>query len=755
MAQLNDLLVLGNSNLLGDVTSFGTIKAVKFDGPATSADKLNVNAGSATQPVYFKNGVPTATTYALNATVPSGAVFTDTKVTQAAAITTAGNYPILLGYQASTAAVTNTVNKAAALIYNPSTKAFQLNSGGAIFLRRNTDDNEVLKLQTEANNGAITVINETTQSVLKLYLQYNDTSNSGASAATKTITFTGNADGSHIALAGTNPYLSFANSAGTTVGYLQFVDTSATDYFAFGANASKGLQIDTSGNVSVPASTNLTPRTTNATTPSGSLGTSSQTWNTGYIKNLHIYGSASATMTADSTNPRITFSENGSQPVHLMYTDYDTYRTPAGLKIIGGSNASPAWFEVEGDIYAGNKFIQTKTENSATHTMSADCYSINFNSTTTGGWARAIKWLNSGSVKGQFGGFGSDDKMTYLFFGPEYNDTNFRVYNGTGKIAIRNTTSKPAAGVDLPVLNVQYQNTGSGTYYDTDIISVVGVGETGTTINNAFVRMGSTSGNLALTAGESAKTFIAKKADSTSSYYEDGWINTESMYMITDGQIRMYVGCNNTSGAGTNVANFSSDRITFNKYLQLSNNTYYASEYFQPTNSADVSGVVYYFIGAKSSDTTYTKARFAFRQYSYTDGTATRLSGYDQYELPAVTAGQTSTPTYSILTSRDVVTVAQGGTGTNTTSSNSNRHIANRLVWSNSNATILRASDHYADATHVAIKSTSQPDYNFYVNGSTGLNGSITIANASAYGTEAQRKAITSPKTGQVFFQLL
>lgn len=53
---------------------------------AASANKLNTNAGSATQPVYFANGVPVATTYTLGKSVPSNAVFTDTnnKVTQSA-----------------------------------------------------------------------------------------------------------------------------------------------------------------------------------------------------------------------------------------------------------------------------------------------------------------------------------------------------------------------------------------------------------------------------------------------------------------------------------------------------------------------------------------------------------------------------------------------------------------------------------------------------------------------------------------------
>lgn len=50
-------------------------------GAAVSANKLNTDAGSTTQPVYFKAGVPVATTYKLNATVPPDAKFTDTIAT--------------------------------------------------------------------------------------------------------------------------------------------------------------------------------------------------------------------------------------------------------------------------------------------------------------------------------------------------------------------------------------------------------------------------------------------------------------------------------------------------------------------------------------------------------------------------------------------------------------------------------------------------------------------------------------------------
>jgi hypothetical protein len=53
----------------------------------------------------------------------------DTKVTQCAAITTNKNYPILLGNTDATTEVTNTVNKASTLKYNPNTKALTVTGG--------------------------------------------------------------------------------------------------------------------------------------------------------------------------------------------------------------------------------------------------------------------------------------------------------------------------------------------------------------------------------------------------------------------------------------------------------------------------------------------------------------------------------------------------------------------------------------------------------------------------------------------------
>ena len=50
----------------------------KYSGTSTSATKLTASAGSLTQPIYFEDGVPVATSHTLEKSVPADAVFTDT-----------------------------------------------------------------------------------------------------------------------------------------------------------------------------------------------------------------------------------------------------------------------------------------------------------------------------------------------------------------------------------------------------------------------------------------------------------------------------------------------------------------------------------------------------------------------------------------------------------------------------------------------------------------------------------------------------
>lgn len=96
-------------------------------------------------------------------------------------------------------------------------------------------------------------------------------------------------------------------------------------------------------------------------TPTGmGLGTTSPTQRldvAGNIRttgNLYISHATNNNMNHDTSNPRIVFSESGSQAVALVYTDYDSYRHSKGLKVMDVDNEDPGnvWFEVQGYNYS-------------------------------------------------------------------------------------------------------------------------------------------------------------------------------------------------------------------------------------------------------------------------------------------------------------------------------------------------------------------------------------------------------------------
>ena len=66
-----------HTHTISDITNIGNA-SVAYAGSAGTATKLGTSAGSATQPIYFSDGKPVATTYTLGKSVPSNAVFTDT-----------------------------------------------------------------------------------------------------------------------------------------------------------------------------------------------------------------------------------------------------------------------------------------------------------------------------------------------------------------------------------------------------------------------------------------------------------------------------------------------------------------------------------------------------------------------------------------------------------------------------------------------------------------------------------------------------
>lgn len=77
---------------------------------ADMAGSLMCSAGTATNPVYINNGVPTACTYELNATVPSNAIFTDTKTRQTLRATQNEKRPLLMSYAQNTSTTSNVDN---------------------------------------------------------------------------------------------------------------------------------------------------------------------------------------------------------------------------------------------------------------------------------------------------------------------------------------------------------------------------------------------------------------------------------------------------------------------------------------------------------------------------------------------------------------------------------------------------------------------------------------------------------------------
>lgn len=228
------------------------------------------------------------------------------------------------------------------------------------------------------------------------------------------------------------------------------------------------------------------------------------------------------------------------------------------------------------------------------------------------------------------------------------------VSNGlNAPITITNTTSKPAAKTDLPILKVKYQNSG-GSYYTADVISAIGTGETGTTVNNACIRMGSTSGSLALTAGECGKNMITKH----------GLTNTENIYLLADADVQFYVGCANDAASSTNALNITSTKIEPKVDIVLPNN----KGIIQHQNSSSNYTVPIKWLQGGVSEATY-DPQIGHHTTGDTDGAiillpySTNTSPWNGSDGLYIGKNSLKWNGYSVLTSKSAVTIAQGGTG--------------------------------------------------------------------------------------------
>lgn len=127
---------------------------------------------------------------------------------------------------------------------------------------------------------------------------------------------------------------------------------------------------------------------------SGSIGTFSNRWSTGWFNTLNLAGATSSTI-ANST-PRIIFQEkNGAnkiQAVGIVYTDTDAYRPTKGLKImdVDGSDGGNVWLEVQGEIWAGNN-IRLQSD-----------YALIQHQRDSSNYTRVIEWYKGGKSQNTY-----------------------------------------------------------------------------------------------------------------------------------------------------------------------------------------------------------------------------------------------------------------------------------------------------------------------------------------------------------------
>lgn len=106
---------------------------------------------------------------------------------------------------------------------------------------------------------------------------------------------------------------------------------------------------------------------------------------------------------------------------------------------------------------------------------------------------------------------------------------------------------------------------------------------------------------------------------------------------------------------------------TLNGVLNIKSSGQYPRIDFTPKFSTNTPGTLYYNAGGENSYAS--TVQFFFRQYSPASaGTTSVVNYYEDFRIPATSAARTSNGYYTLLSTRDAVTVPQGGTGATTAS---------------------------------------------------------------------------------------
>ena len=228
-------------------------------GAATSANKLNTDAGGTTQPVYFSNGIPVKTTYTLGKSVPSDAVFTDTHYTSknvvgsstatsntTTALTNGNVYlnsvengVVTSAHKISGSGATTVTSDTSGNIVISSTNTTYSGAGSSLGLVKSGGDvtisSGVITVNDDSHNHVISNI-DNLQTTLDSINTELDGSIKGLSVSGKVITYTKN-DGTTGTITTQDTNTTYSAATTSTAGLMSASDKSKLDGIASGANA--------------------------------------------------------------------------------------------------------------------------------------------------------------------------------------------------------------------------------------------------------------------------------------------------------------------------------------------------------------------------------------------------------------------------------------------------------------------------------------------------------------------------------------
>lgn len=130
-----------------------------------------------------------------------------------------------------------------------------------------------------------------------------------------------------------------------------------------------------------------------------------------------------------------------------------------------------------------------------------------------------------------------------------------------------------------------------------------------------------------------------------------------------------------TSGIVTTGAQTFAGIKTFTNPETINTTGNGAAVNFKFSNAASANGIY----GQNWITYENTSGRFYWREWS--GSSSGRTSYFEQYRLPACDASRTSSPTYEILTSKNAVTIAQGGTGAGGPEAAANNLLSGLPTW--------------------------------------------------------------------------